>query len=210
MSESAPSKQRSVSFWRCVALSSTLRLLIECSSSVPLGFFSSFFCWLPLCCMLFSYTHTQACNSVAPLLTSVAPQIWSKNIKVRSIDLTALKKHGKVYEDGEWSAASCLLPDAAVIHQCYWSSLWSTSTDQFGCLVWSHSETHLLYVAEKKRAKTASFFQVCPSRDLIFSAACTDAGSSVGRVCSWGARLLRLSNTGGACTSVSLVVSSLS
>ncbi|XP_075901966.1 acylamino-acid-releasing enzyme-like isoform X2 [Nelusetta ayraudi] len=57
-------------------------------------------------------------------------EIWSKNIKVRSIDLTALKKHGKVYED-----------------------------DQFGCLVWSHSETHLLYVAEKKRAKTASFFQ---------------------------------------------------
>lgn len=109
MSESAPSKQRSGSFWRCVALSSTLRLLIECSSSVPLGFFS-FFCWLPLCCMLFSYTHTQACNSVAPLLTSVAPQIWSKNIKVRSIDLTALKKHGKVYEDGESSAASCLLP----------------------------------------------------------------------------------------------------
>lgn len=57
-------------------------------------------------------------------------EIWSKNIKIKSINLTALKKHGKVYED-----------------------------DQFGCLVWSHSETHLLYVAEKKRPKAESFFQ---------------------------------------------------
>ncbi|MBN3315453.1 ACPH enzyme, partial [Atractosteus spatula] len=55
-------------------------------------------------------------------------EIWSKNCKVKSINLTALKKHGKVYED-----------------------------DQFGCLVWSHSETHLLYVAEKKRPKTEPF-----------------------------------------------------
>ncbi|NWY05475.1 APEH enzyme, partial [Nothoprocta ornata] len=29
----------------------------------------------------------------------------------------------------------------------------------FGCLAWSHSETHLLYVAEKKRPKGESFFQ---------------------------------------------------
>ncbi|XP_072305930.1 acylamino-acid-releasing enzyme isoform X2 [Eucyclogobius newberryi] len=57
-------------------------------------------------------------------------EIWSKNIKMRSVNLTALKKHGKVYED-----------------------------DQFGCLVWSHSETHLLYVAEKKRPEVESFFQ---------------------------------------------------
>uniref|UniRef100_A0A8C9TMA9 acylaminoacyl-peptidase n=1 Tax=Scleropages formosus TaxID=113540 RepID=A0A8C9TMA9_SCLFO len=58
-------------------------------------------------------------------------EVWSKNSKVKSINLTALKKHGKVYED-----------------------------DLFGCLVWSHSETHLLYVAEKRRPKTVSFFQV--------------------------------------------------
>ncbi|KAJ8370838.1 hypothetical protein SKAU_G00108660 [Synaphobranchus kaupii] len=57
-------------------------------------------------------------------------EIWSRNSKVKSINLTALKKHGKVYED-----------------------------DQFGSLVWSHSETHLLYVAERKRPKTESFFQ---------------------------------------------------
>uniref|UniRef100_A0A087X492 Acylamino-acid-releasing enzyme n=1 Tax=Poecilia formosa TaxID=48698 RepID=A0A087X492_POEFO len=61
-------------------------------------------------------------------------EIWSKNIKVKSINLTALKKHGKVYEDG-------------------------TFPEQFGSLVWSHSETHLLYVAEKKRPETKSFFQ---------------------------------------------------
>ncbi|XP_067448493.1 acylamino-acid-releasing enzyme isoform X1 [Thunnus thynnus] len=57
-------------------------------------------------------------------------EIWSKNIKMKSINLTALKKHGKVYED-----------------------------EQFGCLVWSQSETHLLYVAERKRPTAESFFQ---------------------------------------------------
>ncbi|XP_077369658.1 acylamino-acid-releasing enzyme-like isoform X1 [Festucalex cinctus] len=56
-------------------------------------------------------------------------EIWNKN-KMKSINLTALKKHGKVYED-----------------------------EHFGCLVWSHSETHLLYVAEKKRPKAESFFK---------------------------------------------------
>ncbi|XP_028680780.2 acylamino-acid-releasing enzyme isoform X1 [Erpetoichthys calabaricus] len=60
-------------------------------------------------------------------------EIWNNNCKEKSICLSALKKHGKVYED-----------------------------DQFGCLVWSHSETHLLYVAEKKRPKTESFFQTEP------------------------------------------------
>ncbi|NWJ04637.1 APEH enzyme, partial [Crypturellus undulatus] len=57
-------------------------------------------------------------------------EVWDQNRKVKSIDLTALDRHGSVYDD-----------------------------DQFGCLAWSHSETHLLYVAEKKRPKAESFFQ---------------------------------------------------
>ncbi|NXS98067.1 ACPH enzyme, partial [Jacana jacana] len=57
-------------------------------------------------------------------------EVWDQNCKVKSIDLTALDKHGSVYDD-----------------------------DHFGCLAWTHSETHLLYVAEKKRPKAASFFQ---------------------------------------------------
>ncbi|NXL47271.1 ACPH enzyme, partial [Podilymbus podiceps] len=57
-------------------------------------------------------------------------EVWDQNCKVKSIDLTALDKHGSVYDD-----------------------------DVFGCLAWSHSETHLLYVAEKKRPKAESFFQ---------------------------------------------------
>ncbi|KAL1269144.1 hypothetical protein QQF64_031433 [Cirrhinus molitorella] len=57
-------------------------------------------------------------------------EIWHKNRKLKCLNLTTLNKHGKVYED-----------------------------DQFGCMVWSHSETHLLYVAEKKRPKTESYFQ---------------------------------------------------
>ncbi|XP_068109014.1 acylamino-acid-releasing enzyme [Hyperolius riggenbachi] len=57
-------------------------------------------------------------------------EVWDKNRKVKSINLTALDKHGKVYED-----------------------------EQFGCLSWSHSESHLLYIAEKKRPKAKSFFE---------------------------------------------------
>ncbi|XP_074007514.1 acylamino-acid-releasing enzyme-like [Numenius arquata] len=60
-------------------------------------------------------------------------EVWDQNCKVKSIDLTALDKHGTVYDD-----------------------------DQFGCLAWTHSETHLLYVAEKKRPKAESFFQSKP------------------------------------------------
>ncbi|XP_075040012.1 acylamino-acid-releasing enzyme [Mixophyes fleayi] len=58
-------------------------------------------------------------------------EVWDRHRKVKSINLTALEKHGKVYED-----------------------------EQFGCLSWSHSESHLLYIAEKKRPKTKSFFEV--------------------------------------------------
>lgn len=42
---------------------------------------------------------------------------------------------------------------------CVSPKLFFIPLDQFGCLVWSHSETHLLYVAEKKRPKAESFFQ---------------------------------------------------
>ncbi|KAM9324358.1 acylamino-acid-releasing enzyme [Gastrophryne carolinensis] len=57
-------------------------------------------------------------------------EVWDKNCKVKSINLTALDKHGKVYDD-----------------------------EQFGCLSWSHSESHLLYIAEQKRPKAKSFFE---------------------------------------------------
>uniref|UniRef100_A0A452VD54 Acylamino-acid-releasing enzyme n=1 Tax=Ursus maritimus TaxID=29073 RepID=A0A452VD54_URSMA len=57
-------------------------------------------------------------------------EVWEKNRKLKSFNLSVLEKHGLVYED-----------------------------DCFGCLSWSHSETHLLYVAEKKRPKAESFFQ---------------------------------------------------
>ncbi|XP_069793039.1 acylamino-acid-releasing enzyme isoform X2 [Narcine bancroftii] len=64
-------------------------------------------------------------------------EIWNKNSKEKSINLSGLDMHGKVYED-----------------------------DQFGCLVWSHSETHILYIAEKKRPKTETFFQTKPQIDM--------------------------------------------
>ncbi|XP_064422218.1 acylamino-acid-releasing enzyme-like [Latimeria chalumnae] len=63
-------------------------------------------------------------------------EIWTKNRMVKSVNLSTLNRHGRVNED-----------------------------NQFGCLVWSHSESHLLYVAEKKRPKTESFFQTKPPED---------------------------------------------
>ncbi|NXP70692.1 ACPH enzyme, partial [Ramphastos sulfuratus] len=71
-------------------------------------------------------------------------EVWDQNCKVKSIDLTALKKHSSVYDN-----------------------------DQFGCLAWSHSETHLLYVAEKKRPKAKSFFQ---SKDAELGISDEDTG----------------------------------
>ncbi|XP_067024177.1 acylamino-acid-releasing enzyme-like [Acropora muricata] len=57
-------------------------------------------------------------------------EIWSRSHLLKSIDVQACEKHGKVYEDA-----------------------------QFGCLVWSASERFLLYVAEKKLPKSVSYFE---------------------------------------------------
>jgi len=57
-------------------------------------------------------------------------EIWSRSHLVKSIDILACEKHGKIYED-----------------------------IQFGCLAWSASEKSLLYVAEKKLPKAVSYFE---------------------------------------------------
>ena len=36
---------------------------------------------------------------------------------------------------------------------------------EFGCLVWNHSETHLLYVAEKKVPESKSYFNRKAAKD---------------------------------------------
>ncbi|XP_054033269.1 acylamino-acid-releasing enzyme [Dryobates pubescens] len=51
-------------------------------------------------------------------------EVWGSSGRSHSVDLTALGKHGEVYTEGP-----------------------------FACLAWSHSETRLLYVAEKSRPK---------------------------------------------------------
>ncbi|XP_053932917.1 acylamino-acid-releasing enzyme isoform X4 [Cuculus canorus] len=51
-------------------------------------------------------------------------EVWSSSGRSHSVDLTALGKHGEVYTERP-----------------------------FACLAWSHSETRLLYVAEKSRPK---------------------------------------------------------
>nr|XP_028574488.1 acylamino-acid-releasing enzyme-like isoform X2 [Podarcis muralis] len=56
-------------------------------------------------------------------------EVWNKSGKVRSINLTSLDKHGRVYTD-----------------------------EQFGCVAWSSSETQILYVAERRRPKRQPLF----------------------------------------------------
>ncbi|XP_061473810.1 acylamino-acid-releasing enzyme-like isoform X2 [Rhineura floridana] len=56
-------------------------------------------------------------------------EVWSNSGRVRSINLTALDKHGRVYTDG-----------------------------QFGCFAWSSSETQILYVAERRHPKRQPLF----------------------------------------------------
>ncbi|XP_072026016.1 acylamino-acid-releasing enzyme-like isoform X1 [Amphiura filiformis] len=63
-------------------------------------------------------------------------EIWGPNGKEQSIDLEALDKHGKVYDD-----------------------------DYFSCLEWSSCETQLVYIAEKKQPKKVSYFDPKKTKD---------------------------------------------
>ncbi|KAG5838525.1 hypothetical protein ANANG_G00224580 [Anguilla anguilla] len=54
-------------------------------------------------------------------------EIWNRHGYVKSLDLTSLNKHGRVYEDA-----------------------------QFGCLAWSACEGRVLYVAERRPSKAES------------------------------------------------------
>ncbi|XP_043102724.1 S9 family peptidase isoform X2 [Puntigrus tetrazona] len=58
-------------------------------------------------------------------------EVWGQNGLEKSLDLTALNKHGKVYDDA-----------------------------QFACLAWSPCEKKLLYVAEKKRVEPSAHSSV--------------------------------------------------
>jgi len=78
-------------------------------------------------------------------------EVWTDNLKLHNIDVNNLEQHGKVYEDG-----------------------------QFGCFEWSHSETHLLYVAEKKIPKSKSFFEKEKPEDSKKGLNLFDASSSKG------------------------------
>ncbi|XP_078683967.1 acylamino-acid-releasing enzyme-like [Branchiostoma floridae x Branchiostoma belcheri] len=57
-------------------------------------------------------------------------EIWNHTYKLKNVELPALEKHGKVYDDGT-----------------------------FGCFQWSPCERYLLYIAEKKTPKMESFFK---------------------------------------------------
>uniref|UniRef100_A0A674C2U4 acylaminoacyl-peptidase n=1 Tax=Salmo trutta TaxID=8032 RepID=A0A674C2U4_SALTR len=70
------------------------------------------------------------------LIGSVHFQVWSNRCLKKILDLSALNKHGRVYEDA-----------------------------QFGCLAWSTCENRLLYVAEGKRSIGESYASQGPRKD---------------------------------------------
>ncbi|KAK2898631.1 hypothetical protein Q8A67_010049 [Cirrhinus molitorella] len=63
-------------------------------------------------------------------------EVWGQNGLEKGLDLTALNKHGKVYEDA-----------------------------QFACLAWSPCEKKLLYVAEKKRVEPSAHSSVASANE---------------------------------------------
>ncbi|TRY66069.1 hypothetical protein DNTS_033194, partial [Danionella cerebrum] len=83
--------------------------------------------------------------------------IWHKNRKLKCLNLTTLNKHGKVYEDGaptgSMSPCARRLSHLSVTASASKSTAWSQGDFE------GRSKTHLLYVAEKKRPKTESYFQ---------------------------------------------------
>jgi len=57
-------------------------------------------------------------------------EIWSDAARLHNIDVTTADRHGNVYDNDK----------------------------VFGTLEWSHAETHLLYIAERKVPKSKSYF----------------------------------------------------
>lgn len=85
-------------------------------------------------------------------------EIWSDTRKLCNIDVLAVDRHGKIYED-----------------------------DQFGSLEWSHSETHLLYVAERKVPKIKSYFD--EKQETGASASEVEKGNEFVYKDNWGEQL---------------------
>ena len=63
-------------------------------------------------------------------------EIWNNNHRLHNISIEALDQHGKIYDDSS-----------------------------FGCLQWSHDETRLVYVAERKKPKAKSYFEQTSTHD---------------------------------------------
>lgn len=90
----------------------------------------------------------------------VTSQVWGCGGLEKSLDLTALNKHGKVYEDGTEAFFCTTLP----LFYCFAGDInlgcWFyfviylyvfVYLAHFACLVWSPCEGRLLYIAEKRR-----------------------------------------------------------
>lgn len=95
-------------------------------------------------------------------------QIWNEKQKLNTIDVEAVDQHGKVYDDGRWRLSLTILPRFSELSLEMRAQVFSTGqhkfcalssfAGQFGGFEWSHAETYVLYIAEKKRPKAKSFF----------------------------------------------------
>ncbi|XP_076468947.1 LOW QUALITY PROTEIN: acylamino-acid-releasing enzyme-like [Babylonia areolata] len=94
-------------------------------------------------------------------------EIWNYKQKEKTIDVKALDKHGDIVgNDG-----------------------------QFGSLQWSRCENYLLYIAERKKPKTASFFEAISPKDKGDNADMTVKGGEYIYQETWGEQLVERHRT---------------
>lgn len=114
------------------------------------------------------YEDGEAGSPWIHLLPALAGRELGEGVGDGRVAKGALWPFGRV---GEGRGRGSPGPVVGALGHAAQQGLTNTSPDQFGCLSWSHSETHLLYVAERKRPKAESFFQ---SRTPELSSNCAD------------------------------------
>ncbi len=80
-------------------------------------------------------------------------QVWSKSKLSKTIDVKSLKKHGPINEDGTWydTYGCTAINDVFDVHV--------PSSVHFGSFQLSADGSYLLYIAEREKPESYSFFK---------------------------------------------------
>lgn len=89
-------------------------------------------------------------------------EVWDDRQKIKNYEVTSLEKHGKICD-----------PDG-----------------QFGSLCWSSSEKNLLYIAERKKSKSVSYFDSKPKKEVTDDGEKPVKGQEHDYIEDWGEQLI--------------------